>query len=251
MDHRLGQSVDGPGFRPRGDHGLDVGGVTGFQATDEGVLADRAFGQKLLGCRATHGAGYGGHDDVVDVEAAEDALVGLTMCVVGVLEAGVVDVVGVGVLHDELAPAQDAGARTRLVAVFGLDLVERQRKVLVGAVLPLDRQGEDFFVGRRQQVVVVAAILEPKNAVAVLSPPVRRLVGRPRQQRREKDLLAADGVHLFAHDAFDLAQHPQAEWQPAVEARRDRSDVAGADQQLVAGDFGFGGVVAQRAQEQL
>ena len=173
------------------------------------------------------------------------------MCVVGVLEAGVVDVVGVGVLHDELAAAQDAGARTCLVAVFGLDLVERQRKVLVGAVLPLDRQGEDFFVGRRQQVVIVAAILEPKNAVAVLGPPVRRLIGRPRQQGREQDLLAADRVHLLAHDPLDLAQHPQAEWQPAVEARRDRSDVAGADQQLVAGDFGIGGVVAQRAQEQL
>ena len=126
-----------------------------------------------------------------------------------------------------------------------------QRKVLVGAVLPFHRQGEQLFVRRAEQVVVAAAILEPENAVAVFGPAVRRLVGRARQQRGEQDLLSANGVHLFAHDALDLAQHPQAERQPAVEARRDRADVAGADQQLVAGDLGVGGVVAQRAQEQL
>src|SRR6202020_2185371 len=125
--------------------------------------------------------------DVIDIEAAEDALVGLTVCVVGALGAGVVDVVGVGVLHDELAAAQDAGARTRLVAVLGLDLVERQRKVLVGAVLPLHRQGEDLFVGGAEQVVVATAVLEAEHAIAVLGPPVGGLVGRPRQQGREQD----------------------------------------------------------------
>ena len=35
------------------------------------------------------------------------------------------------------------------------------------------------------------------------------------------------------------------------EPGRDGPDVAGADQQLVAGDFGVGGIVTQRAQEQL
>ena len=60
------------------------------------------------------------------------------MLLVGPLLAGVVEVEGVGVLHHELAPAQDASARTSLVAVLGLNLVQRQRQVLVGRVQVLD-----------------------------------------------------------------------------------------------------------------
>ena len=173
------------------------------------------------------------------------------MRVIGGLEPGVVDIEGVGVLHQELADTQDAGTRPRLVAVLVLDLEQQQREVLVGAVFALHGQREELFVGRTQQVVVAAAVLKTKHPVAVFGPAVRRLVGRPRQQGREQDLLPADGVHLIADDAFDVAQHAQPEWQPAVQPGRDRSDVAGADQQLVADDFGVCGVVAQGAQEQL
>ena len=185
------------------------------------------------------------------MEPLEDALIGLPMGVIGRLESGVVDVEGIGVLHDELAHSQDAGPGPRLVPVLDLDLVQHQGKILIGAVLPLYGQREHFFVGRGQQVIVAAAVLQPKNAVAVFGPPVGRLVRCPRQQGREQDLLAADHVHLLAHDPFDVPQHAQTEGQPAVEPRRDRPHVAGTDQQLVARYFGIGGGVAQCAQEQL
>ena len=102
-----------------------------------------------------------------------------------------------------------------------------------------------------EQIVVAAAVLQPEDAVAVLGPPVRRLVRGARQQRGKQNLLPANRVHLVAHDLLDLAQHPQTQRQPAVQAGPDRADVAGPDQQLVAGDLGVGRVVAQRAQEQL
>ena len=166
-------------------------------------------------------------------------------------QALVGDIEGVGVLHHEFAAAKDAGPRPGLVAVLGLNLEQQRREVLVGTALPFDRQGEQLLMSGSQQVVVVAAILEPEHAVAVLGPAIGGLVGRAWQQRGEEDLLAADRDHLLAHDVLDFAQHPKAQRQPAVQAGPDRADVAGPDQQFVAGHLGVGRVVTQRMEEQL
>ena len=119
-----------------GDHGrdrLDVGRVAAGRA-HEGVLADRGRVQELLALRAAHRAGHRRDDDVLEAEPVEDAHVGVALRRVGGVQAGVVDVEGVGVLHRELAAAEQAGAGPRLVAVLGLDLVERERQVLVRRV---------------------------------------------------------------------------------------------------------------------
>ena len=247
----LRQPVERQRVRHRGRDGLDVGGVPGLQAAHEGVLADLAFGEELLRRAAAHRARHGRDDDVANPKRVEDALVGVAMAVVDGTQPVVVDVEGVGVLHDELASAQDARARPRLVAVLRLDLVQQHREVLVGAVLPLQCQREHLLVGGPEQIVVVAAVLQPEHAVAVLRPPVRGLIRATRKKRWEQDLLPANRIHLVAHHALDIAQHPQPQRQPAVEPGTDRADVAGADQQLMAGDLGVGWVVAQRAQEQL
>ena len=55
------------------------------------------------------------------------------MQLVALVEPRRVAVEGVGVLHDELARAQHAGARARLVALLDLEVVEDQRQVAVGA----------------------------------------------------------------------------------------------------------------------
>ena len=44
-------------------------------------------------------------------------------------------------------------------------------------------------------------------------------------------------------------QHPDAQRQPGVDARRSAPDVPGADQQPVAGHLGVGGILAQRPGE--
>jgi hypothetical protein len=117
---------------------------------------------------------------------------------VGALEALVVQVEGVRVLHQELAAAQDPRARTRLVPVLVLDLIEDHRQVLVGRVLALDHEGEQLLVRRAEQVVPALAVLEPEQVVAVLGPAAGRLVELARQQGRELHLLRADPVHLLA-----------------------------------------------------
>ncbi len=235
--------------RAHGD-GLDVGGVVAVRAADVGVLADLGLGEELLAGRAAHRARRRLHDDVLEAEPVEDPDVRVAVQLVGPREAGVVDVEGVGVLHHELTPAQQAGARPRLVAVLVLDLVDRERQVLVGRVQVLHHEGEHLLVRGAEEVVAALAVLEPEDVGAVVGPPVRRVVGLLGQQRGERQLLGAHVVHLLADDGLDPAQHPQAERQPGVDAGRGAADVAGADQQAVARDLGVVGVVAQGAHEQ-
>src|SRR5206468_5216019 len=61
----------------------------------------------LLAGRAAHRTADGERDAEVETEPLEDALVGDPVQVVGVLEPGVVEVEGVRVLHDELAPRSE------------------------------------------------------------------------------------------------------------------------------------------------
>ena len=105
-------------------------------------------------------------------------------------------------------------------------------------------------MGGAEQVVGALAVLEPEDVGAVVVPAAGRLVGLAGQDRGERQLLGAHVVHLLADDGLDLAEHPQAQRQPGVDARRGAADVAGADQQAVARDLGVVGVVTQRAHEQ-
>ena len=63
--------------------------------------------------------------------------------------------------------------------------------------------------------------------------------------------MPANGIHFLADNSLDLAQDPQPQRQPGVQPRPNGPDIARADQQLVAGHLGIGGVVAQCAQEEL
>ena len=248
--NRLRQALKRAWLRRDGGHGLDVRGVIACGGDDEGVLTVVGIRQKLLGRGAAHGAGGGLADLVLQSHAVEDALVGRAVVGVGLVQPLVRHVEGVAVLHHKLAPAQDAGARTRLVEVLRLNLVQRDREVLVGGVQVLHRGGEHLLVRGPEQHVGALSVLQAEQVVAVLRPAVGGLVGLAGKQRREEQLLAAHGVHLFTDHTLDLAQRAQPQRQPGVHARRGAAHVACAHQQLVAGHFGIGGIFAQRAQEQ-
>ena len=106
-------------------------------------------------------------------------------------------------------------------------------------------------MGRAEHVVVALAVLEAEQVGAVLGPAVRRFVGIAREQSRQQDFLPANGIHLFANDTLYLAQHPQSQRQPRVDAWSDTTHVAGTNQQFVAGNFGVRGIVTQGTQEQV
>ena len=104
---------------------------------------------------------------------------------------------------------------------------------------------------RPEQVIGALAVDETEQVVAVLGPAVRDLVHLTGEHCGEVDLLGADGVHLLAHDLFDLAQDPPAEREPGVAAGGGAADVAGPHEQAVAGNLGVRGVLAEGADEEL
>src|SRR6478752_5718448 len=115
-----------------GDHcgdGLDVGCVTAG-GPYEGVFADFGGVQEFLALGPAHGTRGGCHRNDIEAEALENLQVRAAVRRVAGVQAGVVDVEGVGILHDELAAAQQACPGTRLIAVLVLDLIDAQGQVL-------------------------------------------------------------------------------------------------------------------------
>ena len=259
------QILDGPGIRGftafhRGHGGavhgrqlwggqrLDVPRLAGGRQRER-VLSNRHGGQELLGRGTTHRAGHREHGHVLQVETLEDALVGAALVVVRLLHALLVDGERVSVLHDELAAADQARARAELVAVLGLDLVERDRQVLVRGVHILDQQREHFLMRGGEQVVGLVTVLQTEQVLAVFLPAVGGLIRLARQQRREVDLLGADAVDLLADDGLDLVEDLQTQRQPGPDTRSRLAHIAGAQQQFRRIGVGVGGILAQRAQE--
>ncbi len=118
-----GHGVIRPLVRGRDADRLDVRGIPAARAADVGVLAVLGGGEELLALRPTHRTSHRRDDDVVEAEPVEDPHVGVAVQLVALVQPGLVDIEGVGVLHDELAAAKQTGPRTGLVAVLGLNLV--------------------------------------------------------------------------------------------------------------------------------
>src|SRR6185437_14856146 len=70
-----------------------------------------------------------------------------------------------------------------------------------------------------------------------------------RMQHRHQELLAADRVHLLAHDLNDPLVDAPAGRQPAPQSRSDLANQAGADHQLVRDRLRVGGGLALSGKE--
>ena len=238
------EPIEGDGRGSGGHDRFDVGGIVAAGATDERVLADVHRRQELLGGGTAHRPRHRGHDHVGEPEPVEQRDVGSPVRVVGRLEAVVAEIEAVRVLHHELAVRATVRRGAGLVAVLGLDLVDRQRQVLVGAADVLDEEREHLLVGRRQQEVGALAILQAEEVVAVLGPAAARFVRFAGQQRREMDLLESGGVHLLTDDPLDVAIDEPAERQPRETTGGRSTDVAGSHEQAMARYLGIGRIVS-------
>jgi len=95
----------------------------------------------------------------------------------------------VGVLHDELAAAHQAGARAQFVAELGLDLEQGERQLPIAAHVVADQIDDHFFVRRTDDEVRALAILEAKKLVAVVIPAPGFLHSFGRDNRGQEYLL--------------------------------------------------------------
>ena len=163
------------------------------------------------------------------------------------LEAVLVAIERIRVLHDELADAEQTPARTRLVAVLRLEVVPGLRQLPVA--LKLARvEGEGLLVGQRQHELAARAILHVEDLGDRVA--AGRLPELDRREHRREPLLRADRRHLLTDDLLDLPVNAPAERRERPETRPELADVAGADEQLVADRLRVGGSVAQGRQEE-
>ena len=137
-----------------------------------------------MGAVATDRSALGLHDDVRDAAPVIDPAIRLIHRVVALVELLDVGVEAVSVLHQELARAQDAEARARLVTELRLDLVERDGKLLVRANEVANDVRRHFFVRRPQRHVLIGADRELHEQVAIRLEPAGLLPELDRLKRR-------------------------------------------------------------------
>ena len=225
-------------------------------AVAEGQIGDLAvienlrlarFGQheELMRVVAADGARVGAHRDRLQAHPLIGAQIADQMAVIGVQRVFFGEVEVVAVLHQELTPPHHAETRADLVTEFPLDVVERQRQVLVRADMAAEDVGDHLLVGGAIEHVAVLPVADAQHlgAIGVIAarflPQVRRL------QRRHQHRDMAHALLLLVHDLFDLAQHLVAQRQPRIDPRAGLLDHPRPQHQPVADDLRLGRVFLQ------
>ena len=152
----------------------------------------------------------------------------------------------IGILHDELAATQQPEARTNLVAILRLNLIERGRKLPIGTQFVTHERSDELFVRGSKAKAVVMTVVHAHEFGAIIVPAARFEPEFSRLERWHEDLLSTRGIHLFAHDVLYLLQHAHAKRQECIDARSHLADHARAHEQFVRGDLGIGRIFLKR-----
>ena len=110
----------------------------------------------------------GPHRNGGQAEPREGAQIGGEHLVVGMTRARLIEIEGIGVLHQEFARAHHAEARPHLVAELPLDVIEIERQILVGAHGGAEDLSDHFLVGRPVQHVAIVPVLDAQHFLAVI-----------------------------------------------------------------------------------
>ena len=138
---------------------LEIRGEVTVLARDQRVLARARRSEEVERLAATHHPRLGLDPDRVDPAALEDPLVSAAMRLESDVEARLVTVERVRVLHDELPDTQQPSAGPRLVPLLHREVVEDLRELAVA--LELTRvEGERLLVRQRQDEVATVPVLQ-------------------------------------------------------------------------------------------
>ena len=213
------------------------------------ALAGVGENDELVAQIAADRAGLGHHRHRFKPHAGEGAQIGHEHFVVGPARVLDGEIEGIGVLHQELAAAHDAEARPDLVAEFPLDVIEDARQLLVGFHPVAEDRGDQLLIGRAVEHLALVAVADAQHLLAVDLVAAAFLPDLGRLDRGHQELERAGAVLFLAHDLLDLAQHPEPERQPRIDAGARLANHAGPQHQPVRDDFRFLRIVAQERQE--
>ena len=122
------------------------------------------------------------------------------------IEARLVEVEAVGVLHRELPGADHPGSRAGVVAPFDLDLEDQLRQLAVGADLARGKARHHLLMGHGEHHFAVAAVLKARQLGADRLVAAALLPDLGRVHDGQGDLRPADGRQLLAEYLLN-AQH--------------------------------------------
>jgi hypothetical protein len=166
------------------------------------------------------------------------------------VEARLVEVARIRVLHHELADADEPAAGARFVTELGLEVVHDHRQLAIALDDVAQQDRHDLLVGHRQDHVALAPVLEPHELRADLREAPALLPHLGRVDDGHLHLLPTDRVDLLADDLLHAVVDPLAQRQQRIDARPELADVAGTDQQPMRRHLGISRIVAERGEEQ-
>ncbi len=245
-EHRGGSGIDG--FWQRGGAtgfcAFLIRGVTAGCAVDDEVFAIAGGNHEFVGGITADGPAFGFDGQVTQTAAFEDAAVGVIHGVVGGVELFERRAEAVGILHQEFAGAKNTEAGAFFVAKLGLNLIEGDGQLTIAADVSGHQVGDDFFVGWAECEVEFAVTtfdfeIEEHISEGVFT--TGAFEDFDGLQGGHEQFDCASAIHFLANNFRDFADRAIAEGQVGVGACHQLSNQSGAQHQLMAGDFGFGG----------
>ena len=143
---------------------------------------------------------------------------------------------GVGVLHGKLPDTDEAAPGPGLVPELGLDLVDHEGVLLVGARDVVGHVDGSLLVGHAQAHVRPGPVLEAEHLAADAVPAARGLPKGGGHGHGEEDLLPVDQIHLLPQDPFDLPLDAHGGGQQGIDAVAHLFHVSAAGHEILALD---------------
>ena len=156
------------------------------------------------------------------------------MGLVDLVEACLVAVEGVGVLHRELPHADQTCPGAGIVAPLRLDLVDQEWQPLVGVDLAAGDVRDGLLMGHGEDHVASDPVLEAAHLLVdgVVAAGLLPDVGGV--DDGHQDLLSSNPLHLLADDGLYLRRGAEAEGQEGEDSSSHLPDEARAQQIFVA-----------------
>ena len=216
-----------------------------FVTVGDLTLADPGQSRKLMGIASADGTGVRLYRAAVQPTPLKNPGVGVVHQPIAAVQSLRVRIEGIAVLHDKFTAADQSKARSRLISVFGLNLIQHQGHLPIGGDVIADQIRENLLMSRSKAEVSAIAILNSPQFRSIRIPAPGLLPEFRRLNRRHANFLRAAGVHLFPDDLFDFPNRAPAHIHKAVDSGHLFPDHSGTQKQNVTRNFRLVGNLPQ------
>ena len=173
---------------------------------------------KFMGRIAADSTGVSNNRAEIQTATGENAIVRIIHELVLLIQAFLVHIKGVSILHDKLTAAHEAETRTLFISVLVLNLVHRHRKLLVRRCIHRNQSSHQFFMGRSQAIISAMTILKLKHFFPVHIPTAALLPNFSRLHDRHQNFLRAGLIDFLADNIFYLLDRTESQRQVRISA---------------------------------